>query len=585
MFLTIPAGDVAVSLSELADAAAEGLLYSGGGHWAEALGLAADLDVLVCGTLPSLDAFRNVATCSAAAAGAVLLETPRLASDPPARLPLTRLILDDQGAERAYRTLRHLLVGRITGDLEPLLAPAATGTDEAWPNLLIASGVDVAAVPAPLAKLLNDEQKKVLKLEDLDAGAVLNRVGGVAADALSALTFSEAAAHGLHEAALDFAARNASPAQLHVLRVLPIHPTMSGERAACTRSAYVNAGGADLGALPRALQERVTLLRPHPNETQRVGQKKLVSDLDATQTLHLLVKHEEAAEVVTGSPVLFMQLLAQADKLSGDLPERLAKLAWVPTPLGLRAPRDVLRLPFSALRWTGKREVSLADLRDDLFKRPTVLFPLMPDRDGSLERLAGAAAADERFRTGVRLSLEDDDKLHVDNWLRFFDAAQEVMPAVGLLREVTDATWPGNVEGRLLLPKVLGSLAVPLADPTRIVGVLDLLAQRAEEGKVGVAATARRLLRRLPRASQDARRLEQSHSAGPAAPDAERCLARYREDCRPHTGCRSCSPARRGLCRPASRPHRRRPGAGGGRSRTGGFSFGSIACGGGASRI
>ena len=219
-----------------------------------------------------------------------------------------------------------------------------------------------AVVPAPLAELLNEEQKRHLGVRDLAAEAVLDRLAGVASEDLSALSLDDSVASTLYEAALDFASRGASDAQCRVLRALPIHPTIAGDRAGCTGSAYVNAGGVKLGDLPAALREQVTLLRPHHDEARRIGQKKLVRDLNATAMLGLLVKHEEGSEVVTAAPKLFLELLAKADKLSDDLEERLARLAWVSTPLGPRAPRDVLRLPFSALWWTGRREVSEADL-------------------------------------------------------------------------------------------------------------------------------------------------------------------------------------------------------------------------------
>ena len=56
----------------------------------------------------------------------------------------------------------------------------------------------------------------------------------------------------------------------------------------------------------------------------------------------------------------------------------------------------------------------------------------MPDRDESLERLAKAAATDDRLRIGVRLSVDDGDGFPVDRWLRLFGDANGLMPSVGL---------------------------------------------------------------------------------------------------------------------------------------------------------
>ena len=82
LFLTIPASDEAASLSELAEAAEQGLLYAGGKDWAGAVGSATDLDVLVCGTLPRLDVFGAVAACNAAAARKAVEATARASGRP-----------------------------------------------------------------------------------------------------------------------------------------------------------------------------------------------------------------------------------------------------------------------------------------------------------------------------------------------------------------------------------------------------------------------------------------------------------------------------------------------------------------------
>lgn len=496
LFLTNPASDVAASLSELADAAAEGLLYSSGKNWADALALAAELDVLVCETLPRRVAFQEVPACNFASVNKVLGTLPRLSQEASDRLQLTRLILESEGAEKAKKPLRHLLAGRALSESDPLLAQGATGTDGAWLDLLVASGVETAVVPKELVTLLNDEQKKILDLKHTDAGTVLDRLVDVSPEELSALALTESVAAGLYEASLVIAGRNASATQLKVLRSLPLHPTMDGRRVACTDAAFVNAGGANPGDLPRALQERITLLRPHGDEAQRLWQKKLVQDLDAAQMLDLLVQYEETAEAVTSSPDLFLQLLDKVKDLPSDLRERLAKLAWVRTPLGPRkAPRDVLTLKFSSLRWTRNQEVSLADLQETLAKGLNRHRPLMPKRDESFARLAKAAAIDDRFRVGVQLSLGEDGKeaLLFDDWHRVFSDAEEVMPAVSLLREIANSMRPGSAKEPLPPPKMLlEGLSAPLADSARIAKVLNQLSGRAEKRGSPDSAVARR---------------------------------------------------------------------------------------------
>ena len=491
LFRVTPNRDGGLSLRELVAVAASGLLFSHGDESAAALASAVEARVLVCAEVPKLDVFGRVGRCDAGAARRVLEKTSRFASDPEARLPLARLMLkaDDPSAASRY-VLRRLFAGRVIETDKPLLAASASGAGGVWGRLLEASRVDAAVVPAVLAELLSTVHKHELDVRDVGAEAVLERLAEVDKAKLAALVLPDAVAGDLHEAALGLAADGASSKQIGVLRSLPIYPTVAGSRVACTGSTFVDIGGVDPADLPTSLRSRVMLLRPHPNEAKRVGQRRLVPDLDANEMLRLLADHEEAAVEVTTAPGLFLKLLAKAEKLPDDLKQRLGRLAWVPTPLGLRPPIDVLHLPFSAMRWTGGRSVSEADLADELTKRLPALRKLMPERDDSLERLAQVAAGDDRSRIGVLLSADDDAKLKLADWLRLLDDAAGVMPAVGLLREVEEATWPGRVQGKSLLSQLLQGLSKPIKDPKRIVDVLIHLAKQAERCKAEATAAA-----------------------------------------------------------------------------------------------
>ena len=473
-----------VSLCSLGEAASDGRLFTDGDLLDAAAAATGADDLLVLPkSVPKVGPLALVKSCDEAVVGRLLEATPHLAA-----AEHRVALLDKVKPNRDLARL--LLAGRPVDERVKLFAGDAEGV---WAELLQAASVSDSAtlmVPAVLARELSPQDRTHLGIRKVEAEDVLTHLAHRADEALRAISFAtEERATAIYKELLQHARDEADPDRLRVMKALPVHPAAAGGRTYIDGNTFVDADTAVAAELPAGLRDRIRLVRPTEHAGLREAQRKLVGPLDTTAMLDQVAAFAEEAGCESVTADLVLNLL-KAGEPKQETADRLKRLAWLRVAGRTVSPAKLLRLPFPAGRWTAGVEVSEAQLPEDVWKHPgfKALRDLLPARDESLRRLAEAAAKVDEHRIGVAVTppgeqpADGSNRVTWEAWAAAFDPSAKAMPVRALLREIVEASWPGNVKVDTLLSHVLPALATPIADAERHSAVLEHLGRQQRIG-------------------------------------------------------------------------------------------------------
>lgn len=350
---------------------------------------------------------------------------------------LTRVTLHGH-TDQLDRSEPLLVVRAAQPTLERLASQLLAGRQEAW-----------RVVPRALDELLNEPQRRALKVDPLDASAVAQMVDASSVARVNPGAFSEDERLAL---LLDLPEKAA--------RCLPFHPAQAGTLVALTPDTLMPGGG----RLPDALAQNVTLLRADPR-WKRLWARLGVESLSPSWAIGRVLGSDAPSGQTSW-------LLSQVEDLEGDALEdvrdALSETAWLLTTSGEEvAPVDVLCLPELDDAVTRV----LAEV-DSAYIDPDGLPPLVTNHPGfaRLQRegflLTGEDAAlalarvmavhpEGRYQTG-------QDDLDFEGWWGLFSGVDDaVLPALAVLRPLQGLNpgWARRVRAVLTGPLPDAALA------------------------------------------------------------------------------------------------------------------------------
>jgi hypothetical protein len=408
----------------------------------------------------------GLTSCDAQACLRVLLLKPRLsaASDRIDLLSLVQSLVENP----SYRPgVRYLLHGHRADDDGPLFAGTSVQSGTIWAKLLgevlARNHTEWHVVPAQLAAAIPEQRWPLLGIRRFEPSVVIEELNKTDLEALdcSRLTVEERQTLLLEIQDLD------------LLRRMKIHEDLNGTLVSLTREdTYLD--GPFRMHLPGELLQSLHVIRQAGEKRQAERQGQLIEKIDAATAIQIALKQQQ--------PYRFWRLIMDAlsgyrtlDTLGQGLKKRLRETPWLLTRDDRSvAPQNVVSIPeledevSRLVPKLGGEFVDGQDLHPDIRANTgfgTLASAVLPGRDQALTMLGMIMGDNDAYRVG-NIAGEGMGPSLPQELLRdllqellkvFQEADREVMPAIPVLKVVSDRLGPSECQ-QYLLPGLLADI-------------------------------------------------------------------------------------------------------------------------------